>query len=443
MANKRNRAHRDNRSVIIDYAATLSSTGLISLIGVFTGILTARLLGPAGKGDIATVFWLPGFLTAAAILALPQAVAFQVSRNQESHRTMTAVGFWLGLFWGLLLAALLYAFIPQIIGDSKTYLTKISRWYLLYLPIAFSGLTLLGVDQGRQAFLRYNLLRLLPAVLFLIALVMVWLMQKADLNTIVFSNLFAQFLATCIRAAAAGKALFTKFSHDWIATAKHLLKTGMVFHLPDLTGIVLLRIDMAMLIHMVSAEEIGYYSVATAISIGQIGVVTSVVQVGFPKLVKYNGADALPALLKQFRLVQPVVLCVALLAALFTPWVIRNLFGPEFQPAMIPTFILIIAIALWGLNQVLDNGLRAMGYGIPGTIANGMGLVALVLAGNALTHSYRIIGMAIGVLISQGLALIILLIILRKKVARYFWKDICGFNMRSFHEIRSALKRKA
>lgn len=443
MADKRNRTRRDNRSLIMDYAATLSSTGLISLIGVITGVLTARLLGPAGKGDLATIFWLPGLLTTAAILALPQAVAFQVSRNQESHKIMTAVGFWLGLFWGLLLAAVLYPFIPQILGNSKIYLTKISRWYLLYLPIAFSGLTLLGVDQGRQAFLRYNLLRLLPAVFFFIALVIVWLIQKVDLNTIVMSNLLAQLLATLIRGVAAGKALFTNSSHNWITTVKQLLKTGMVFHLPDLAGIVLLRMDMAMLIHMVSAKEIGFYSVATAISIGQIGVVTSVVQVGFPKLVKYKGMDALPALLKQFRLVQPMVLSTALLVALFTPWIIRYLFGPEFQPAVIPTFILIMAIALWGLKQVLDNGLRAMGYGMPGTIANGMGLVVLVLTGYTLTHSYGIIGMATGVLISQGLTCVILLIILRKKVAKYSWKNIFGFNMHSFHEIRSAFKKKA
>jgi O-antigen/teichoic acid export membrane protein len=429
-------------SGLFDFASTFTTTGLIQIIGVITGILTARLLGPIGKGDLATVFWLPGLMTAAGTLALPKAVALQVSRDQANDSTVLAAGFWLSLVWGLILAFVLYPFIPYILGNKKKHLVDISRWFLFSLPIVFCGLTLLGVDQGRQKFARFNALRLLPAVFFIIGLFILWLARKDNVNTIVLSNLLAQLLATCIRSAVAGRALILIDSFfNLLETAKLLLKKGLIFHHPALVGIILLKADMALLIHMVSAQEIGYYSVAISVSIGQISIATSLVQVNLPKIAKLEFKYALHLLLKHFRLAQPVVLSVALILTLFSHWIIRYLFGSSFLPATLPTYILIMAIAIWGLNQILDNGLRAMGHGLPGTMANGLGLISLIVFGMIFTTLYRITGMSISVLISQMVVLIILLMNLRKMTGKCFWANIYGLNIRSIKELRSTLMR--
>ena len=438
MFNKQDETKGKNQSNIFDFASTFASTGLIQVIGVITGVLTARLLGPAGKGDLATVFWLPGLVTAAGILALPQAVAFQVSRYPENDKALTAAGFWLSLFWGMIAVAILYPLIPYILGANKQHLVDISRWFLLYLPLAFCGLTLLGIDQGRQTFTRYNLFRLLPTFFFITGILFLWLMGRANITTIVLSNLIAQLVATWIRASVAGKELFPHSLSLWLTTAKQVLKSGVVFHLPALASIILLRADMALLIHMVSAEEIGYYSVAMAVSMGQLGVATSIVQVGFPKVAAHKSNEALEMLLRQFRLAQPVVFSVALVVALSSPWIIRYLFGSAFMPAVLPTLILIMAIALWGLNQILDNGLRAAGFGIYGAIANGAGLVILLPSGFVLTKLYSITGMAMSSFLAQIIVLVALILFCHEKLFAE-WGSLWGVNKRTVYSLLNKL----
>jgi O-antigen/teichoic acid export membrane protein len=413
---KESQSQKCDRSYIFDYASTFASSGLIQVFGVITGIMTARLLGPSGKGDLATVLWLPGFLTAAGILALPQAVAFQASYNHENDMNLTSAGFWLSLFWGLLLAVVMYPFIPFIIGNSKLYLLDICRLFLLYLPIVFSGLALLSVDQGRQKFARFNFLRILPTVLYLLGIFILWLMRKANLTTIVLICLLSQLLATWIRAAVAGKSLFFHSFSNWILTAQQLLKRGAVFHIPDIAGVILMRIDMALLIQMVSAQDIGYYSVAMAVSLGQTGLASSIVQVGFPKVAAHNYDEAREILLNQFRFSQPVILCLALAVGLSSPWIIRYAFGSPFLPAVRPTLILVPALALWGLNQILDNGLRAMGYSFYSVAANSIGVIFMVFGGFVLTKLFGITGMASACLLAQFIALTALIFICHRNL---------------------------
>jgi len=412
-----------SRSIAKDYTLTLTATGLIHGIGILTGIITARLLGPAGKGDLATVLWLPSLMTMAGILGLPQAVAFEVSRNSHRDDILSATGFWLGLLIGIVEVALLYPLIPYILGPTKQHLIVPTRWFLFYIPLAFVGLTLLGVDQGRQHFVRYNILRLLPAIFYVIGLLFLWLVSKFNVFTVVLCNLLAQLIATVIRVRVAGQNLISFSPVSLINIGKHLIKLALKFHLPTITGIILMRTDMLLLIRLVPSEKIGYYSVAMAIAMVQTGVATSLVQVNFPKVAGTHDRSV-NLMLHQFRIAQPIILLTAATIALLSPWVIRYLFGPAFLPASLPAFILIGALAIWGINQILDNGLRALGYGMPGTMANGIGLSVLIILGYILTSQYSILGMAVSVLLAQACVFITLILILRKHGKVVSWKEL-------------------
>ncbi len=418
------------QSNLFDYASTFLSTGIIQGIGVITGVLTARILGPAGKGDLAVVFWLPSLMSLAGILALPQAIAYEVSRNPAEDNGRTAAGFWLSLGLGILEGAILYPLIPYIIGSQKHHLVYITRWFLLYLPITFSGFTLLGILQGHQAFGRYNILRVLPSIFYVGGIVSLWLLKKADVSTIVVCNLTAHLVTCIIILVSAGKSLFPRSLSICLEVGKQLLKRGLVFHLPTIAGIVLMRADMALLIHMVSAEEVGYYSVAMAIALGQIGAATSLVRVNFPKVAALQSDKSVEMLMGHFRMAQPIIIIVAFMVALASPWLIRYLFGPLFLPSLYPALVLVGALAIWGLNQILDNGVRAIGYGGPGTVANMTGLGVIISCGYILIDRFGIMGMAIAGVIAQIVVFVILVLFCRK---RFFvkWSSFWGLNRKT------------
>jgi O-antigen/teichoic acid export membrane protein len=391
-----------------DYVSTFLATGLIQAIGIVTGVLTARLLGPAGKGDLATVLWLPSLVVVAGILALPQAVAFEASRHPDQAAVLSAAGFWLGLALGLIEAVVLYPLVPLVLGPDKQYLVPVSRVFLLFLPVAFCGLALLGVDQGRQNFARFNLLRFLPAALYLGGILALWWIGTVTVTTVIMVNLLANVITAGIRAAVAGRRLFTNRAAALVEVAEKLIRRGLLFHVPALTGILLMRLDMPFLIRSVSATDVGYYTVATSVAIAQIAVSTSLVQVSFPKVAASASREAGDILSRQVGKAWLPITLTAVVTALLSPLIIRLLFGSEFMPALPAAIVLTAAMGVWGINQVLDNGLRGMGNGSPGALANGLGILVLIVAATPLISLYGILGMAIDMLAAQIGVLVIL-----------------------------------
>ncbi len=359
------------------------------------------------------VLWLPNLMVAAGIISLPQAAAFLVSRRTKESDRITSSGFWLALGLGLFEAMMLYPFIPALLGPKGTYLIDISRIFLFYLPVAYCGLTLLGVDQGLQKFTRFNILRVLPPVIYVVALTVLALTGHTNVTTVLGISLLAQVLASAIRIGIAGRRLSICDWPDFLLTGKKLVRQGAVFSMPALSGIILMRADLAILIHTVSAEQIGYYSAAMAIAMGQTGLSSSLVQVNFPRLSSVSEVQAKRILRSQLKRAIIPILSLGLLVALLAKFIVRYLFGFNFMPALPMTYILIAAILLWGISQVLENGLRGMGYGLPGAFANAIGIIILVLASLPLVQSLGGKGMAIAMALSQLMVVITLIIWMR------------------------------
>jgi antigen flippase len=398
-----------------DYISTFVTTGVIQVFGVVTGIITARILGPEGKGDLATILWLPNLMTAIGLISLPQAVTYISSQSPSEYPRLTNTGFWISLGIGSIEAILLYPLVPFVLGPGKQELISLSRWFLFYLPAAFSGLALLGVDQGRQKFFRYNVMRILPAIFYLVPILALWRIGRASLANVLYANLFAQVIASIIRVLFSFKAVFRCQNRSHFRLARMLLRQGITFFMPTLCGILLMRLDIALLSWKVASIEVGFYSAALAIAMGQTGLSTSLVLVNFPKVASRGSAESLRVLSKQLKKAVLPILGLGLFVAACSPLIIRYLFGRDFLPSVSIAFILIPAISIWGLGQIIDNGLRGLGLGMPGTIANMVGIIALLSSAFPLMKYYDALGMAIAMLISQGVSLVVLMVYLSKQ----------------------------
>jgi O-antigen/teichoic acid export membrane protein len=108
-------------------------------------------------------------------------------------------------------------------------------------------------------------------------------------------------------------------------------------------------------------------------------------------------------------LAQLAAVAVGSLTVAATPWVLRLLFGAQFSGALLATWLLTGATVAWGMEQVLEFGLRAAGYTWPGIVSNLAGLVVLAGAGIPLCQHYGIAGLAASVMAAQALNLAILI----------------------------------
>ena len=211
---------------------------------------------------------------------------------------------------------------------------------------------------------------------------------------------------------------------DW-TTAQRLLKRGISFYLPTVVSIALYRADLFILVRMASTEAIGLYAVAQAIALGQIGAVNPFLQVGFSAVAaETDEQKALHTLGQHFRVAELAVTGVGLLAVAVTPWLIRLMFGARFSGAVPATYLLIGATVAWGIEQVLEQGLRAGGHPRPGIVSNLLGLLVLIGIGVPACARYGIVGIASAALAAQCLNLGVLIgfcVARLNMSARSFW----------------------
>ena len=348
---------------------------------------------------------------------MPQSVAFHVSRQPNKADTIAAVGFWMALGLGCVEAVILLPVVPAVLGPKGVHLITISRIYLIYLPIAFIGLTLLGRDQGTQKFARYNALKILPPLFYVSGLSVLAIIKRATVGNVLLISLLGQFAASAIRVGVPGSRLFP---HDWkyaLGLSKKIAKQGLIFSLPALSGIILMSADIALLIHMVSAEQVGYYSVALAIALGQTGIASSLIQVNFPKVASASSQEGKFILWRQFKKSIVPIIGMGAIVAICTPFFVKYLFGMKFLPSLPVAYFLIVAIMIWGMGQVLENGLRGMGSAGPGTIANIVGLCVLIPSAFLLVPTRQATGMAAALLVAQSVVFLILLVSVRRIIS--------------------------
>src|SRR6185503_18165444 len=84
-AGRARRPHPDSRATTsgTDRSITTTFGGNIALalLGASTGVLAARLLGTAGRGELAAIQTFPTLLAVTAMLGLPEALVFFTARN--------------------------------------------------------------------------------------------------------------------------------------------------------------------------------------------------------------------------------------------------------------------------------------------------------------------------------------------------------------------------
>jgi O-antigen/teichoic acid export membrane protein len=386
------------------YAQTFTATAVTRCLGVVSGVLAARLLGPTGRGELAVIISLPMLLVPIGELELPRSLAFETSRVGENPRSLIATSFWVGLFLGCVQALVLAVALPLYLPVDKLHLLGASRWFVLYLPATLVMTTLMGSDQGKGRFGRFSFLLALPLALYVAAILASWAAGVASPRSFAAGLLIATLITFAVRMCMDWDAISGAMP-EW-QIALRLLRRGVSYYFPAVAGIALARADMFLLVRMAPSEAVGLYAVAQAIALGQIGAVNPFIQVSFSAVLgESDPRQALETLARHFRLAQLATTAVGLLAVVATPWVIRLMFGAGFSGAVVSAWLLTGAASLWGMEQVMEFGLRAAGHTRPGIVSNVAGIVVLAGAGIPACTHYGIAGLAAAALAAQVLNL--------------------------------------
>lgn len=384
---------------------TFSTSLAIQACGAATGILTARLLGPVARGELATAILWPVILSNLGLMGCNWVLAREVAKNPDQERDWIVVGVTVGLATALAYLIIGYFLIPLLLPADRAYLLPVARLCLLLIPLDILNQVLLAVEHGRMRWRRYNLLRLSFTIFYLALIGFIGVTRRNQVIWFVLAFLASQLLAALLRLWIQRKSVIAgKLQLD---RCGHLLRAGAPYFGASISNLIALQLDTILVVSFLNAEAAGIYAVASAIANGQSSLGDALGITSFALLSNETNLDSRQKIITAtFRQSALVSLAAGLVLACAVPLLVVPLFGLEFSSAIRPAVILALAASLAASANILNQGLRGAGRPHAGLVSQVLAAAVMGVAALFLLARLGGLGMALAVLMSSAAQLL-------------------------------------
>jgi O-antigen/teichoic acid export membrane protein len=396
---------------------TADSLGLI--VNLITGVLIARVLGTAGRGELAATLAVAQILGWTFSLGAAQAVSYHIARHPEDGGRV--IGTWLAILVPAAgLAVLTGELLLPVLFESQSEEAFDHAQLFLLVLIGYVLLDLMyGVLAGDHDFSVFNILRF--AAFACVALIYVVLWQLDELS--VASALVANAVAVAAVTAAASVRALTRCGIGWPSAtlARSTLSYAFRAHLSNVGGFMSARLDLMIIPAFFAASAVGLYSVATNVS-SIIPTLTGAFAIlVLPAAVRAGGAGV-RMVVRSLQVALGLSLAIALVMAVLAEVALRLVYGDAFAEGASALRILLPGVVLDAGAAVLVSGLLAAGQPIRAAAATGLGAVLTVAGLLIVLPNGGIEGAAAVTTVAYG-ATFLATLFLYRRTERLAWRD--------------------
>lgn len=410
-------------------AAVVKSTLVkILVIGIntATGIITARMLQPEGRGELAALILWPVFLANAMTLGLPSSLVYNLRCRPEGAAQFFAAATALGLLSGAAATLLGAAMMPHWLAQYRAEVVTVAQWMMLHAPLCTLMLIGRAALEARGEFSLSNATLLFTPLLCLLGLIGLALAGALTPFRAALTYVFNGVPVFCWMAwrlwrlfrPRGQSALFSEnveqaeacpTSSAATSSFRLLLSYGLRSYGIDLLGALSLQIDQVLVVAFLSPAAMGTYVVALSLSRMLQLFQQSLVMVLFPKAAGRPAAEVIALTGRATRIYTMSALPAAAAVMLGGQWVLRLLYGAEFVAAANLLRLLALEAILAGTTLVLAQAFMALGK--PGTVTalQGLGLALSVPLMLVLIPRYGLPGAGMALAISAAVRLLLMM----------------------------------
>ena len=348
-----------------DVAWSIAQTAITNValagLGIATGVIVARWLGPVGRGELAAIQMWPSAMATVAMIGLPEALVYFSAKYPSESRRYLLSAVLTALVVIPIFAALGYALMPFLLSMQSDRVVQGARVYLWLLPVyALVGLPH-QLLRGIQEYRLWNAFRLVPALLWLLVLVVALSLGTTD--PIQITARYVGLLA--VVGAAVTWIVWRRTAGSAAPTApavSSMVRFGFPSALSTLPQFFNLRLDQMAVAAVLPARQLGVYVTAVAWSACVPMLSSALAVIVAPRI----AAEAMESERRRHftRGVQGAAWLIAVPVAILlaaTPFGVTVVFGRAFEQAVLPAMILVIASGVNAFNGVLEELLRGSG----------------------------------------------------------------------------------
>lgn len=341
------------------FGKTLMTTVGMTAISFISSVLTARMLGPEGRGLLSGALLIGTLAAGVAQLGLANSYVYHFG-------ALRAFPYLRLLVWSVIGSATFACALAwgAVQLSSEGQLHRASAC-ILALAVCMSVQTyFLALAQLKPDLHFFNMMRLglvLGNLLLLLPIVSIF-------DRVTFHQLLSAQLLV-LAASGCGAVVWSRQHRVWQMPAGGLQTTsigqlvgyGLQQHGTVLLGLLLLNFDKVILLHRGNIEEYGYYALAFTTS-RLIGAVQDAASVAL--YAGFAGKDVVQLgdkVKTAFRLTFLPLLSMAALGAALSPWLIVWVYGDKFASMVLPFSILLFECVIGGASWTLAQRFNAGG----------------------------------------------------------------------------------
>jgi O-antigen/teichoic acid export membrane protein len=338
-----------------------------NLLGLLTGPILARALGPSGRGTLAAIL-VPLFVASwVAALGLPAFARRSAAREGRPGALVATLGV-LAVASGLI-AFLAAPTIASTLADGRQVVHDLLLAGFALLPLFVVANILVSVLAGLEQWRFYLVAHLLPPASTLIGLVVLWGTGQLTVTTAAIMTLGSLLLVFL----PAGLALRRRGAFRVeLPLARRALAFGMRAWPGQMSSLANQRLDQLLMIPLVKPADLGLYVVAWTVFTGPTVLGRAFAWAVVPRVARGDTGIVLTA----SRVLLPAVLLSSALIAAVTPVVLPLLFGHEFEQAVPLVWILLCGSLPFQGQILFGEALSASGR--PGLYTTGQ-MIALAV----------------------------------------------------------------
>lgn len=387
------------RALTKSFAASVAIQGL----NIVTGVLLARSLAPAGRGELAAVLLWPMLVASLGSLGVPEALTYYRARRGLAPRSVarSAALLWVGQSAVLAAVGAGVAHIALAGHDADTR----AAGYLMALAIPLYLATAYGSSlvQGALEFGEFNALRVL--VPLSTALGLISLAVAGDLTVRAAAWVYvATYAVTGI--AAGVLALRSSSAQSGAAGASgDILRFGLRSHASFVATTLNERLDQLLISLFLAPASLGLYVVAVTLTSLTSLVGSTVSLIALPQLASLEpGRERAAHARRLARLTLVTSAAIAVPVVVAAPALLGLFFGEAFVEVADVARILLIAAVVLSTGRLLAAILKGLGTPLAAGVGELTALAINVPALALLLPAFGLTGAAVASLVAYAVS---------------------------------------
>lgn len=392
---------------------SLGAVGVIQFCLVASGIVIARRLGPAGRGDVAVILALPSVVMQLVCVGFPSALTYFVARQREAWTLIARRVVAAALSQIIVGLLILFGLDVYFLADRPAVTYAAGLVAMLSLPLMICQYYTVHLVQGLGDIRWFNVLRISSTGLYsggvvagslfgltVLRCALIWVISQALVTAVAAVDL--------LRRRRRSREVYARdVPPDVVPSSRAIARFAVAGFLAQISPIESFRLDTLVVAALFPARIVGYYAVANSVTNVPLFAADALSAVGYPHIAAEGGDQAVAATRRYMRLTALLCGATAVVSAALVPVAIPLLFGAAYGPAVSTAQLLACAAALLGLRRIGNDFLRALGS--PG-LSTRLELITLAAFGASLAFlgpvgSGRGVATALIVSAALGLAL--------------------------------------